>query len=754
MKTTTTTTTTNINSHACLPLSGNYLQIFSKIKKISRFSFLIFMLLAFNLSAQVTPPNADSDAECSPDCWDWFDWMAALDLSGNPIPEGDGLAEDPNCSASIEGYFEYEGSDPNGLIFPGNAIEANLQGTSKDTWTFTFDTPLTNPVIELGSAGSLLENASVVNIYDCDGTLIAGPLTGSTSYNEQLTGTYSCFMVCVDVVSDDRYTINVGTCLSNVPLPPCTACTAPTIYDYLRLTNPMGTGTGATADVELNGVVYGTATAVFSNISISEDLSGSQFGAVAQGGAVEESFILFVELCSPITVQQVDVIGLETESQVWVGTTLTGAGATAMPDGLTLTQCGGAADMAPIGNMVTNVNANCNNQGNGNYTVGAITTSTLYFRYTNPAGGCTRDRTSFRIGTCVPEAISAIPTCPLYTETYATDLEDANTYYALIRDANGNYFNGDCASIEADATAGNAIPTAAKGPCDELVDSELCGFCDPPPPCVTCGTGDYALISLNETGMGANGPEGVIEINGMCIGSFEYEYADLSIRTDANGSTFGGAEGDEGGFCLRVDFCEPQVIQQLDVVGLEVESMVSFGTAKAGTGLTASLSGLTLTHCEGSDRMDADDITNGNTVTTAGPGCLANPDASYSVGAPTVSTLYFTYVNPAGGCTRDYVGFRVGVCVDETVAPMVLPSCDVNIVEVNECPLDPNNGTVLYLQDAAGNYYDMTCPVTAPTSPLQTIQLSPCAEVINVLGACGFCDPDCNVDCGADGGRF
>ena len=769
------------------------------------FSFFLFS----NLSAQVTPTGANSDAECGADCWDWFNWSPVQDGTGTPIPEyAEAVAEDANCFTSISGSVEYSGNDPNGIDNTGIEIGANMQGTTAwtDEWSFSFSEALTNPVFDLDA----LFNDSEVCFSDCNGNPIPVTNLGSgTSFPTgcffgngtiQLTGTYECIIVTVENDRNDSYTLQVGSCLSaNLP-PPCALCSPGTEYDYLTLTNSSGTGTGATADVEIDGVLFGSATVIYSNLSINEDLNGSAFGAFANGSTSEETMILCLELCAPITVQQVDVLGLETESQVWVGSSLSGTGAAAIPAGLTLTQCGGGINMMSTGNMVTNTATNCNNQGNGNYTVGGASVSSLYFRYTNPTGGCSFDKATFRIGLCTPDGNDAIPVCPLSYITYATDIVDYATNgpttgnsFQVMQDGNGNYFDMDCNAIAGDVMdvdgngdgdlldvgdidadgdgnldAGNAIPTIQISPCAEIVNIEDCNFCDTPPPCTDCTAGTYQLINLNQTGMSVAGlPVGIIQVNGVCIGQYEYEFSDLGVSLDGNGTKFGGFDTDGGSMCLRVDFCDPQVIQQIDVIGLEVGSMVSVGTTKTGVGSAVTLSGLALTHCDGSDRMDADDITNGNTVTTAGPGCLANPDASYSVGMPSVSTLYFTYMNPAGNCTYDYVGFHVGICY-ETEPVYALPVCPIEIYEV-ACtdPLGNQINVQTVAIDAVGNLfqdYDIsgnplnntTCGDAFPVddtfmgqislqeavdngTPLLTADLG-CAEITN------FTDTECVID--------
>ena len=772
-------------------------------------SLSILLIVASSLSSQVTPLGANSDSDCGADCWDWFEWSPAMDAAGGIIPNyGDGEAVDANCNTSITADISYTGSDPDGIDLSGQNIGANMQGGTAwtDEWILSFSEPLTNPVLNIID----LFGDSEVCISDCDGvpisitdmssgTIIPG---GCFLGNDQiqLSGTYDCFFLTVMNNVNDRYSFSVGTCLSaNLP-PPCTMCSPNFEYDYLTLDNASGAGTGATADVNVGGALYGTATVLYSDVSINEDLDGSAFGAIANGSANTETLILAVELCAPITVQQVDIIGLETESQVWVGSALSGAGDMAIPTGFTLTQCGGGGNMMSTGNMVTNTSTNCNNQGNGNYSIGGATVSTLYFRYTNPAGGCSIDKATFRIGLCLPSGNEAIPTCPLSYITYTNDMDDyilngptASNTFSVMQDANGNFFDADCSGIAGDVMdvdgngdgdlldvvdidanangtldAGNAIPTISISPCAEVIDLTDCNFCTTPPPCEDCIEGDFQLINLQETGITAAGlPVGIIEINGVCIGNFEYETGNMGVRLDANGSTFGGADTDGGFMCIRVDFCDPQVVQQIDILGLEVGSMVQVGTTKSGTGAATNLGGLTLTHCDGSTRMDADDITNGNKVTTAGPGCLANPDASYSVGMPTVSTLFLTYMNPAGNCTRDYVGFNIGICYN-TQAVYALPICPIEIYEVScSDPLGNLANTQTVAIDAVGNIFqdydnlgnantNTTCGDGFPiddsfmgqitlqeavdtATPLLTANLG-CAEVTN------FTDTECIID--------
>jgi|GEM_PF-4961562 len=479
---------------------------------------------------------------------------------------------------------------------------------------------LTNPVIAVSGLQNFAgtDNDTKVLFTDCDGVEITGTCiagcgtqlvntpgmgwSGDPAFSIQLSGTFDCINVTFDVPDgdDDSYTFNVGTCLGADLPPPCVECPADNAYRYISLNNATGKVVGSTADVNLNGVLYGTATILETSVT-NPDISGVTFGGYDNDGG---TLLLQVELCEAIEVQQLDVIGLETESQIWIGNSLSGN----TPEGITLEACGGTkATMLPTGSMVTNTSSSCANQGNGKYTVtGGLTTDILYFRYTNPAGGCSTDKLTFRVATCVPDVTEAIPECPL---TVVTLVEDEAGYEAAllaggtgasfeeeyIRDANGIYFDRTCANIENQTTRpdgmggiimGNMINVEQISPCATLVGESDCTFCDPPPPCVECPMGaDYNYLNLDETGVNADDlPIGIIEVDGVCIGSYEFEFSDLDIREDGRGTTFGGFDNDGGTMLLRVDFCDPTVINQLDIRNLEVESMVSIGTMASGTG--------------------------------------------------------------------------------------------------------------------------------------------------------------------------
>jgi len=484
----------------------------------------------------------------------------------------------------------------------------------------------------------------------------------------------------------DAYNLSVGTCLSAAPLPPCTSCGMNDSFSFISLSNRSGSGAGATADVNLGGVKYGTATVIESNVSINEDLAGNAFGAFADGDDTEETLILEIEFCDPISVQQVDILCLETESQAWVGTALAGR----IPTGLTFAQCGGPATMAATGNMVTNTSASCANQGSGNYTVGGVTTSLLYFRYTNPIGGCKFDLARFRIGTCLPDLIDATPTCPV-TEFTVIDCE-GNAAPNVVQDANGNFYS----------TCNDMTPNRVS-PCFDFTPGELCPQCTPEPVCCDpCPAGEsFEYVNFNN---------GTAFLGGREVGEADILFSDLDISTDLNGTTFGGFDNDGGTYTLELNFCPPLDICELEIINLEVESIVEIGTTlvgEPGANQAAALGGLDITRCSGSTRMDVEvnPVTGANNyVQTDGPGCGANPNAVYTINnAPAggISTLYFQYHNPPGGCSFDYVGFRIATCVADPL-PEVDPVCPIDLVSYDlEC------GCEQLFRDANGIYFEV-----------------------------------------------
>jgi len=242
-------------------------------KFFSNISLLLcFVVFSASLAlAQVTPPNADSDSECGADCYDLFSWTPFEDAAGNVV-SGEGEAADAGCNTIISGEVEYVGTDATGPDYSGTGVGANQQGSTPwtDDWTFTFGADLTNPVINLSG----LFGNSVVNFFDCNGSPISmvtdissgNPYDGMGNDEVQLIGTFNCFNITVSNDQNDSYTISVGTCLSAAPIPPCTTCGDSEDYEYLTLANATGDGTGATADVLLDGVLYGTAEVLFSNL--------------------------------------------------------------------------------------------------------------------------------------------------------------------------------------------------------------------------------------------------------------------------------------------------------------------------------------------------------------------------------------------------------------------------------------------------------------------------------------------------------
>ena len=727
-----------------------------------------FVLMVAVTNAQVTPPNANSDAECGGDCFDLFNWGPVQDGSGTNVPNyGEGISQEAPCNTIIESTVEYEGNDPNGIDLTGIFLGANLQGTTPwtDTWSLGFDTPLTNPVIDINN----LFADSEVCITDCNGAPISlTDISTGTVYASgcfmgndevQLSGTFDCFILTVSNDRNDAYTFSVGTCLGLDPLPPCVECGPDESFKYLTLANATGSGTGATADVNLNGVLYGSAEVLFSDLDINEDLTGSKFGAFDSDGGV---FLLKIDLCEAITVQQVDILGLETESQTWVGDALSGSGMTGIPTGFTLTQCGGPATMSPTGNMVTNTAASCLNQGSGKYTVGGATTSTLYFRYTNPTGGCSFDKATFRIGACVADPVDAIPVCPVSALTLTNDPDGyaaailaggdgSNFTFNVTQDANGNYFNQDCGQIQNEVEGGIAIPQAVISPCAEVIDEVVCSYCDPVPPCVTCGPDEtYEYLTLaNATGSGTGTTADVL-LDGVLYGDAEVLFSDLDINEDLTGAKFGAFDNDGGVFLLQVNLCEPITLQQVDIIGLETESMTWIGSGLSGTGMTGIPTGFTLAQCGGSPTM----APTGNMVTNTAGGCNNQGDGNYTVGGATVSTLFFRYENPTGGCTFDKATFRIGVCIGEL--PDVAPTCPLSLFEVDENPTNPSNPTFTLYQDVNGNWFQnniCTDPIDEVTL-LTPVRISPCATTTFVEECSTCCQFEVTCPTNTDLGTF
>ncbi|NNE15879.1 MAG: hypothetical protein HKN51_12925, partial [Saprospiraceae bacterium] len=719
------------------------MNIFTRI-----FIFVLFSTVSFSLNAQVTPPGADSDAECGADCWDLFQFTPFMDAGGNVIG-GEGLASDNNCNTTIDAFVEYDGMDSNGPDFSGTSVGANNQGISTDTWTFSYGTALTNPVFDFGG---LRTNTNVL-IKDCDGNELMGTCiascgtsltyvpgvgySGDPSYKIQLTGTYDCINIFVEILtSNDAYTISSGTCLGADPFPPCVTCAPNNDFKYISLKNKMGSGTGATADVELDNILVGSAEVLFSDLDINEDLAGTTFGGFDNDGG---TYLLKLTFCEPISVQQFDIINLEVESEVSIGTAISGSGASAVLSGLALTQCAGSNRMqvGPAPNEVITDGPGCSSNPNGSYTLDNSMVSELYFKYHNPPGGCSYDYVGFKIGSCVPDINTpVVPQCPLTLVTFTNDIDayianpdapaNSDTY---MRDANGVYFNMTSCPSSIPTSASNPVLVS---PCAEVVDEQECTVCTPVPPCNTCDVGStYEYINLKNFDMTTM--TGEVELNNVLVGTSELLFSDLDIREDFAGTTFGGFDNDGGTFLMKLSFCEPISFEELAIRNLEVESEVSIGTTISGSGASAILGGMTLTQCAGSSRMGVGPAP--NEVITDGPGCGANPNGSYQIDPMEVSELYFKYHNPVGGCSFDYVGFKLAACVPDL--NMVIPTCPLTLYEVTDAAGNVNN----YIRDGMGNWFnDNTCPTTLPTTPQQTIAVSPCAMIVPLID-CEVCVP-------------
>ncbi len=732
----------------------------------------VFFLSVLNVHSQVTPPNANSDADCGADCWDLFNWTPVSDPSGNVIG-AEGIASDNGCSTSIDGFLEYEGNDPT-PDFSGTAVGTTQPGGTTETWTFTFSQALTNPVINLGA----LRTSSEVTIKDFNGAIIPGacisscasaltgpPWTGDTGYSIQLSGTYTGFDVCVTTVSNDFYTISVGTCLANVPPPPCTVCPSGS-FEYINLDrtgnlpNPQNPNLPLPVGiVEVDGVCFGQYEFLYGDIANRLDGNGTTFGVWDTDGGTG---IIRVDFCRPVNIQQLEIYGLEVESMAEVGTSITGSGASASLSGLTLTFCGGSNrvndDDITGGDKITTDGPGCRTQANGKYTVaGGNNVTSLYFKYMNPAGGCTGDYAGFRVGLCYDPMGAAVPVCPVEVQRIACvgPLGNFGSARNVLVDGLGRIFNGTTcgANIPAADGSGNvdmgvavengiALETFDIG-CSDIVEivSE-CNFnCSDTPACAatSCPVNqEFRNIVLDRTGTNAAGlPTGTITLNGAKVGTYDFVFSDVDVSLDGNGSTFGFFDNDGGTGIVCLNFCTPINVQEIFIRGLEVMSEVTIGTTLVGTGATATVSGISLTNCfNPSGRMGVGP--GANEVITDGPGCSANPNGAYTISPSAVSNLYFKYQNPVGGCRYDYVGFRVGACV--ATLEEVVPECQYTFYELVECPGDtPRN----VLQDAMGRWFNApnTCPTAEFTMPLQQIDVR-CMESITEVD----CNPCCKLE--------
>jgi|GEM_PF-3507896 len=390
----------------------------------------------------------------------------------------------------------------------------------------------------------------------------------------------------------------------------------------------------------------------------------------------------------------------------------------------------------------------------------------------------------------------AIPVCPFEEVVVSCQMDeivDAGGVYnnsnsdTYVVDGAGNYFNfTNCnaaalinayeSGLDMDATNDIMLQTVDIGCAEivEIVEECIPDECTVTPTCAStvCEPGtEFEYINLDQDGTNAAGfPMGNIEMDNIRIGSYEFVFSDLDINEDGRGTTFGGWDNDGGTMLLRLDFCDELLIQELDIRNLEVGSEVSVGTMASTMDAASVLSGLTLSTCDDpSGRMSLNDGAD-NLVITDGPGCGANPNATYNVAGGAVSTLWFKYHNPPSDgtfpsrCRGDYVGFKIGACV----APVedVIPSCPLSLVTITMDPDDvvangvTNANTDTYVQDSNGVFFDFqSCTATAlqnaidNMTPVAPAAIGPCAEVV-AEEDCTNCpvEPICmDTDCGPDG---
>ena len=266
------------------------------------------------------------------------------------------------------------------------------------------------------------------------------------------------------------------------------------------------------------------------------------------------------------------------------------------------------------------------------------------------------------------------------------------------------------------------------------------------PECTTCDPSEeFGLVSFSD--FDATTQTGIARLNGAEVGTLTVLVDEVAINVDTRGSQFGAFDNDGGTALLRVDFCDPIPVTEINVRGLEVESEVTIGTTATTTDANAVLGGLNLTTCsDPSGRMMAmaNPAGNGftNFIKTAGPGCGANPNGSYTIGQE-VSTLFFKYQNPVGGCRYDYVGFRIGACT--TPLDPIVPVCPIELVEVTY----PSGNTETGYLDGDGILFEAnTCPSSLPTTPQDQLAISSCA-MITPLNDCPLSEcvptPECTM---------
>ncbi len=709
--------------------------------RIIYFLFLSFSLCLFSstLYSQVTPIGG---ACTGSDCLDQFNWTSFDDGMGNIIG-AEGIAQSGSCGTTIDASVEYEGPDAT-PTYGSTVVGSNMQGDppgNPDKWTFSFGTPLTNPIIDFNGVKSAAEvcitdcNGMPLTVTALSGTLVAGSgpgcYTSVQGARVQIDGAtpVTCIIVTLqnNNNANDAYTFGIETCLDANPPPPCTACPANFHQEFITLKNydnmtMMG-------DVELDGLKIGTSQLISSTIT-NPDFVGPNFGGYDQDGG---TLLFRLDFCEPFTMNEIQMKGLETDSEASIGTSESGG----VLSGINLTACGSTGPtMMPMGGLVENTSTSCSNQGNGQYLPNVTTVSTLFFKYFNPPGNCVVDKMTFKIAACVPDAAAAmaIPECPLTLVTLTTNEADVIANGVItsgsgknsdiyIRDKNGKWFNKDMCS-DFNPVPVVAQPTISISPCAVVVSEEECEQCTPTPPCVTCTAGDSKFLFLDRTGGLPNAPNkdldfGLVKLggpNGVCLGTYEFLFSDLDIRNDGQGTTFGGFDNDGGTMLLQVDFCDPLFVNQIDIRNLEAQSIVSVGTTLDAVSKTGNVGGTPITICDNPSGLFS--MMGSNSVfTDAGTSCSPNPNGAVRMGAA-VSTLYFKYDNPATStpnCRFDYVGFKIRVC-HEAPATSAIPVCPIQPYEVAcQDPSGAYTNIKTYLIDNNGNVFDgTTCAANIP----------------------------------------
>ncbi len=413
------------------------MKVFLRILSVLLFNFTLNSLSPIYgqnttaLAADCCGTNVVSaEAMCGADSnFETYNFSEDFDSGG----EAGGTGEAINMTNILGLTWEYSGTDP-GVAGGGTSHAFNAQTAGTEELTIIFDVDHDNPIFEFGG----FESATSLTITDCEGMpvtitklggnmdLMAGAYTDGVTLAIQVSGTHSCLKFTTDMSGNfpDAWNIQAKTCVPDVAppvLPECVTCPTGTSYKLISLQNY--DGTSHMGDIELNGVIYGSFevldgdTGQPGELDRNVDTKGTQFGGWDTDGG---TLLMRLDFCDDLAVEQLDIRNLEVESQVTIGTSLSGSD----PIGLTLTTCSDPSGrMTAVGNMVTTGGAGCGANPNGSYTIGSAV-STLYFKYHNPPGGCTGDYVGFRVGTCAPDLANAIPTCPLTLVTVTNDMAD------------------------------------------------------------------------------------------------------------------------------------------------------------------------------------------------------------------------------------------------------------------------------------------------------------------------------------------